>query len=131
MKAIPDSHKDLLDDVTRAPAYLATIMPDGTPQLTPVWFNVEGDRIVLNSARGRVKDRNMRLRPQVALVIQDPGSDARYIQVRGRVTEITEAGALEHMDALNLKYRNRHWTPVEGQVRVIYKITATSVFVDE
>ncbi len=69
---IPASHVDLLDDGTKAHAYLATLMPDGSPQVTPVWFNMDGDDILVNTARGRVKDRNMRVRPRTALVIADP-----------------------------------------------------------
>ena len=131
MNRIPDSHKDLLQDDARALAYLATSMPDGTPQVTPLWFNTDGNHILINSAKGRVKDRNMRLRPQVAIVIQDRRIDTRYVQVRGRVAEITEEGALDHIDQLSMKYKQKHWTPTAGQTRVIYKILPEAVFVDE
>ncbi len=129
MKPIPDSHKYLLQDETRALAYLATIMRDGTPQITTLWFNSDGEYIYISSAQGRVKDRNMRERPNVAILIQDPKDENQYIQIRGPVVEITEQGALEHMDRLCMKYRGKHWTPVEGQVRVMYKIRPDSVFV--
>ena len=131
MKSFPDSHKDLLEDEANALAYLATLMPDGTPQLTPLWFNSEGEYILVNSAKGRIKDRNMRARPAVAIVIQDRGDENRYIQVRGRVVEITEGDALEHIDQLSMKYRKKHWKPVEGQIRVRYKILPESIFADE
>jgi PPOX class probable F420-dependent enzyme len=131
MPFIPDSHKDLLDDATGALAYLATLMPDGTPQCTPLWFNTDGKYILVNSAKGRVKDRNMRARSAVAVVIQDPKLNNRYIQVRGQVVEVTEQGALEHMDRLSMKYRKKHWEPVEGQTRVTYKIRPESVSVDD
>jgi PPOX class probable F420-dependent enzyme len=131
MTFIPESHQDLLDDEINALAYLATLMPDGTPQLTPLWFDTDGQHILINSAKGRVKDRNMRARPAVAVVIQDPKMETRYIQVRGRVVEITEKGALEHIDRLSMKYRKRHWQPNEGQTRVTYKILPESVFVDD
>ena len=131
MTFISESHKDLLEDEARAMAYLATLMPDGTPQCTPLWFNTDGNYILVNSAKGRVKDRNMRARSAVAVVIQDPGVDTRYIQVRGRVAEITEDGALEHIDQLSMKYRQRHWAPVAGQTRVTYKILPESIFVDD
>ncbi len=131
MKFIPDSHKDLLRENTPALAYLATLMPDGTPQCTPLWFDTDGKYILISSAKGRVKDTNMRGRSAVALVIQDPKVDTRYIQVRGQVVEITEEGALEHIDRLSMKYRQKHWTPVEGQTRVTYKILPESVFVDD
>ena len=129
MKQIPDSHKDLLTDEARALAYLATLMPDGTPQLTPLWFNSDGQYIYLNSALGRIKDKNMRARPDVAVVIQDRNDDNRYIQVRGKVVEVTEQGALQHIDSLAMKYRKSHWKPVEGQVRVKYTIQPDSVTV--
>ena len=131
MTFIPDSHKDLLEDRADALAYLATLMPDGTPQLTPLWFNSDGRYILVNSAKGRVKDKNMRARPAVAVVIQDRKVETRYIQVRGRVVEITEQGALDHIDQLSVKYRQKHWKPVEGQTRVTYKILPESVFVDD
>ena len=67
-------------------------MADGTPQLTPLWFNSDGEYILINSAKGRIKDKNMRARPAVAVVIQDPKDQNRYIQIRGRVVEITEEG---------------------------------------
>src|SRR5512140_752438 len=111
LKRVPKSCQDLLSQKTRALAYLATLMPDGTPQLTPLWFDSDGDCILINSGRGRVKDRNMRRRPSVALLIQDPKSDQRYIQIRGRVTSVSEAGALEHIDRPSMKYRGRHWKP--------------------
>ncbi len=131
MKQIPDSHKDMLEDSARALAYLATLMPDGTPQLTPLWFDSDGTHIRVNSAKGRIKDKNMRARPEVALVIQDRKTDTRYIEVRGRVVEITEEGALDHIDKLSMKYSKKHWTPVAGQVRVMYKILPSSVHVGD
>jgi PPOX class probable F420-dependent enzyme len=119
---IPASHADLMGDGTRAYAYLATIMPDGTPQVTPVWFNVESDYILVNTASGRVKDRNMRARPRVALLIADPRDALRYIQVRGRVVDFTENGALAHINSLSMNYDGRAWSPVAGQARVIFMI---------
>jgi PPOX class probable F420-dependent enzyme len=125
---VPSSHEDLLQDSTRAYAYLATVMPDGSPQLTPVWFSSDGAHILVNSARGRVKDKNMSERPRVAILVADPKDPHyRYVQIRGRVVEITEEGALDHIGALSLKYRQRPWTPVQGQIRVIYKILPESV----
>ncbi len=131
MKKIPDSHKDLLQDDAHALAYLATLMPDGTPQLTPLWFNSDGSYIYVNSTPERVKTRNMRARPDVAVVIQDPKDIYRFIEVRGRVVEITEQGALQHIDELSMKYRRRHWQPVESQVRIKYTIEPDHVSVDD
>ena len=66
MKVIPESHQDLLKDETKAFAYLATLMKDGSPQVTPIWFDTEGEYIRINTAKGRIKDKNMRVRPSVA-----------------------------------------------------------------
>ena len=129
MKKIPPSHQDLIQDSARAYAYLATLMPDGSPQLTPVWLNSEDGHTLVNTARGRVKDRNMRARPRVAILIADPKDPhQRYIQIRGRVIEIAEQGALDHMSRLSLKYRQQPWTPADGQTRVICRILPESVF---
>jgi PPOX class probable F420-dependent enzyme len=129
MQNIPASHQDLLSDETRAFVYLATSMRDGSPQCTPVWFSVEGDYILLNSARGRVKDRNMRARPTVALCIADPRNAYRYLQLRGRIAEITQDGAEEHIDALNFKYHGRKDYPYHNPAhpRVIYKFLPEKV----
>ncbi len=130
MKGFPVSHQDLLDDKTRAFAFLATLMPDGSPQLTPLWFNTDGEHILVNSAKGRVKDRNMRADARVAVVISDPKDPYRFVQVRGRVTKMTEEGGLDHINTLSLKYHGKPWTPQAGQVRVIYKIAPMNVSAD-
>lgn len=122
MQIIPERFHDLLQDDARAILFLATLMPDGTPQVTPVWFDQDGTHILVNSARGRVKDRNMRARPQVALVIQDPDDPYRYLQVRGRVVDYTEQGGLEHIDRLARKYTGKPWKANPGEVRVTYRI---------
>ena len=124
MPWIPESHLDLIQDETRAFGSLVTLMKDGSPQVTPVWFNSDGIHIMVNSARGRVKDRNMRRDPRVALVIVDPQDPYRYIQIRGKVIEITLQGAREHIDALSKKHtgRDRYTGGHLGEVRVIYKI---------
>jgi PPOX class probable F420-dependent enzyme len=119
---IPQEFRDLL--AKKAFANLATVMPDGSPQVTPVWFDFDGSHIRINSAKGRVKDKNMRRNPFVAMAIQDPDNPYRYLAVRGRVEEITEAGADAHIDSLAKKYlgqdRYPHRRP--GEVRVIYRI---------
>ena len=119
---IPDGFLDLFS--RPAFAHLATIMPDGTPQVTPVWFDFDGTYIIVNSARGRQKDRNMRRNPNVAVEITDPENSYRYIQIRGKVVEITEQGADESIDSLARKYLNveRYPNRRPGEVRVIYKI---------
>ena len=107
MKNIPEEFHDLLADETKAFAFLATTMPDGTPQVTPIWFNTDGEHILINTARGRAKDRNMQARPQVALAIPDPSNPYRYLQIRGRVAVITESGAAEHIAALGVIYTGK------------------------
>ena len=117
---------EFLDLVTTSKAFanLATIMPSGSPQVTPVWFNFDGKYIRVNSARGRVKDKNMRREPRVALSILDPDNPYRYLAIRGRVVKVTEDGAVEHINALARKYRGmetyRNRSPDE--VRVMYVI---------
>ena len=125
---IPKKYQDLLT-TKPALAHLGTIMPDGRPQVTPIWFSYEDERIILNSARGRVKDRNMRERPQVALSIVDPDNAFRYIQIMGAVTEITEDGGDAHIDQLAQKYlgKSRYPWRQPDEVRVIYKITPERV----
>ncbi len=130
MNLIPESHRDLLLPETRAYAYLATLMPDGSPQLTPLWVDFDDGYVLLNSAKGRIKDKNMRARNQVAILITDPKDPfGRYIQIRGRVVEVTEQGALEHINKLSLRYDDQAWTPKAGQIRVIYKILPEKVYV--
>jgi PPOX class probable F420-dependent enzyme len=114
---IPDSYKDLLDK--KAFAQLATVMPDRSPHVTPVWWDYDGNHIRINTAKGRVKDRNMRRNKKVALAIVDPDNPYRYLGVRGEVAEITEQGADAHIDLLAKKYLGKDQP---GEVRVLYKI---------
>ena len=120
---IPEKYLDLFKQA--AFANLATLMPDGGPQVTPVWCDFDGERVIVNSAKGRVKDRNMRSNPRVALSIVDPKNPYRYLEVRGRVTEITEKGADEHINKMAKKYMNVDVYPYRapGEVRVLYKIS--------
>lgn len=128
MAKFPESHKDLLSDETKAFAFLATVMPNGSPQVTPVWFNVDGDFILVNSAKGRTKDRNMRQKGEVALAIVDPANPYRYLQIRGVVIEITEEGARDHINQLNYKYHgSASYGGPAGETRVIYRIRPVSI----
>lgn len=119
---IPDQFKDIAQKV--AFAHLATLMADGRPQVTPVWFDLDGDDFRVNSAKGRVKDKNMRRNKDVALSIQDPDNAYRHLAVQGKIVEITEDGADAHIDALAKKYLGKDKYPFRGagEVRVIYKI---------
>lgn len=117
---------ELLDLVTtkKALANLATVMPNGNPQVTPVWFDFDGRYIRVNSARGRLKDKNMRRDPRVGLSIVDPDNPYRYLEIRGRVVKITEDGAVDHINALAKKYRGveTYQSRTPGEVRVMYLI---------
>jgi len=98
--------------------------PDGAPQVTPVWIDYDGTSIRFNTAKGRVKVRNLARNPRVALSIQDPDNPYRYVQVRGRVVEATEQGADAHIDALAKKYLGQDRYPFRqpGEVRIMYKV---------
>ena len=119
---IPEAFRDLFEK--RAFAHIATLMPDGTPQITPVWVDYDGTHILVNSTKGRVKDRNMHQHHQVAIEISDPDNPYRYLAVRGPVVEITEDGAEEHIDKLAKKYTgaDHYANRSPGMVRRIYKI---------
>jgi PPOX class probable F420-dependent enzyme len=119
---IPEKYLDLFQK--RAFAALATLMPDGSPQVTPVWVDYDGTYVLINSARGRQKDRNMDREPRVALEIQDPDDPYRFVQIRGEVVEITEVGAVEHINKLAKKYTgaDQYANFQPGEVRLIYKI---------
>jgi PPOX class probable F420-dependent enzyme len=124
---IPEQFKDLFAKV--AFAQLATLMADGRPQVTPVWVDYDGEHVRVNSAKGRVKDKNMRRDKRVALSIQDPDNPYRYLAIQGDVVEITEEGADAHIDALAKKYlgKDRYPFRAPGEVRVIYKIRPDKV----
>jgi PPOX class probable F420-dependent enzyme len=130
LQNIPQEYLDLLKPETRAFGYLATTMRDGTPQVTVVWFSWDGKFILVNSARGRVKDRNIQEHPAVAILIGDPADPYRFIQIRGKVVGITEDGADELINQLSLQYDGIPWVKVEGQKRVIFKIAPENVTVN-
>ena len=127
MAAIPDKYLDLLQQ-KKAFANLATLMPDGSPQVTPVWLDYFGGCIRINTAKGRVKARNLKVGSPVALAIMDPGEPYRYLQVRGRVRRVVEEGADAHIDALAKKYLGKDKYPFRqpGEVRVMYEIEPKS-----
>jgi PPOX class probable F420-dependent enzyme len=122
MAAIPEKYHDILEK--KAFAQLATIMPDGSPQVSPVWFDFDGQNILVNTAKGRVKDQNMRRDKRVGLDIIDPDNPYRHVSIRGKVVDITEDGADAHIDKLAKKYigQDRYPYRANGEVRVIYTI---------
>ena len=119
---------DLLHD-KKAFAHLATLMKDGAPQSTPVWIDMEGDKLLVNTAKGRVKARNMAIGSHVALSVSDPDNPYRYVQVRGVVSGSREEGADEHANALSKKYLDQDVYPFRqpGEERIIFEITPTAV----
>jgi PPOX class probable F420-dependent enzyme len=119
---IPSSHVDLFKK--KAFASLATLMPDGHPQVTPVWVDYDGRYVVINTAQGRQKDKNLARDGKVAVSVMDPDNPYRYLEVRGRVAERTLNGADQHIDAMAKKYLGQDKYPFRqpGEVRVIYKI---------
>jgi len=119
---IPEKFATLLHK--KSFAQIATIMPDGSPQVTPVWVDYDGKNILFNSVKGHVKDKNLRRDPRISLAVQDPDNPYSYFQVRGRVIAITEKGASEHIDKMAQKYTGqpKYAYGRPGEVRVIYTI---------
>lgn len=115
---LTDSAKNILSKQTFA--HLATLMPDGSPQLTPVWVDYEDDRILVNTAEGRAKPRNVRNDQRVALSATDPDNPYEAVIVRGHVDEITHEGADEHIDSMAKKYLGKDKYPFRqaGEERV-------------
>jgi PPOX class probable F420-dependent enzyme len=127
MTQIPQSHRDILEK--RSFAHVATVDADGAPQVTPVWIDYDGEHLLVNSQRGRKKDRNMRERAEVGISILDPDNPYRYLGVQGEVVAITEEGAEAHIHKLSRKYNGRDYENLKpGDVRVIYKIKPTRVW---
>ncbi len=128
MADVPEAFRDLLDG-KKAFANVATVMSDGSPQVTPVWFDVKGGKIRVNTAKGRVKSRTMREGAKVALAIMDPENPYRYVQIRGTVSRATEEGADAHIDSLAKKYLGKDKYPFRqpGEQRITFEITPEAV----
>src|SRR5277367_3364430 len=127
MAVIPDKYLDLMQK--KAFANLATVMPDGTPQVTPVWFDYTNGTLRVNTAKGRTKARNMQQGAAVAVAIMDPDNPYRYVQIRGHVARATEDGADAHIDQLAKKYLDQDKYPYRqpGEVRITCEIAADAV----
>jgi PPOX class probable F420-dependent enzyme len=126
-QSIPESHVSLLKKPVFA--HFVTLMKDGSPQSTPVWVEYDGTHVLVNSAVGRIKDQNVRRDPRVALSLTDPENPYRYLEIRGRVVEITQKGADELIDKLAFKYLGKEKYPFRqpGEQRVTYKIAPEKV----
>ena len=128
---IPHEFLDLFEKPSLS--HLATLMPDGSPHVSPVWVDYDGQYILINTAKGRRKEMNMRERPKVALDIVDPENPFRFLSIRGRVVEITEEGANEHRDRLDTHYLGiTRYPPRDPQeIRCICKILPERIIVNQ
>ncbi len=122
----PEKFLDLFQPETKAFLFLATVNAKGQPQVSPVWFDHDGEHILINTNEGRLKDRNMKSQADVGMVIQDPKDPYRYLGIRGRVVSFTREGADEHINMLSMRYYNKPWTRRENQKRIIFKIQPVS-----
>jgi len=122
MTQVPEAWKAVLQKPVFV--HVTTLMPDGSPHSSPVWVDLDGDTIVLNSAQGRVKDKNIRRDPRVALSVTDPDNPYKALMLRGKVTQITPEGADAHIDKMAKKYLGKDKYPFRkpGEVRVIYRV---------
>ncbi|HYM16948.1 MAG TPA: PPOX class F420-dependent oxidoreductase [Micropepsaceae bacterium] len=120
--------RDLLDQ-KQTFAHIATLMPDGSPQVTPVWIDYVNGKVLVNSAKGRVKVKNLKGGSPVAISITDPENPYRYVQIRGHVTKVTEHGADKHIDKMAKKYLGKDKYPwaKPGEVRVLFEIEPEKV----
>jgi PPOX class probable F420-dependent enzyme len=118
---IPEKLQDLFK--IPAVANLATLMPNGSPQVTPVWVDYDGQYVIINTSKGRQKERNMERNPRVALDIVDPKNQFHWLSIRGHVAEITEQGAVANINQLSRKYTGHDYQGfVPGETRVMCKI---------
>ena len=125
--SLPDALLDLLR--RPSPCFLSTLMPDGSPQMTQTWVDTDGHDVLINTVRGHQKVRNVERDPRVALNVADPDDPSRYFEVRGRVTEVTEDGAREHIDELSQRYIGAPypWFGGRDQVRLLVRISPEKV----
>ena len=128
MATIPESHADLLT-TKKAFAQLATLNADGSPQVTPVWVDFDGTHVLINTAKGRVKAKNLAREPRVAISLSDPDNPYRYLGIQGRVVDITETGGDAHIDKMAKKYLGKDSYPYRtpAEVRIIVKIAPDKV----
>ena len=128
MEETIENWRDLLEN-KKTFAHIATLMPDGTPQSTPVWIDYRNGKVLVNSAKGRVKVRNLKAGSPVAISITDPDNPYRYVQIRGKVSRVTEEGASEHIDKMAKKYLGKDKYPwaKPGEVRVLFEIDPTQI----
>lgn len=126
-KPIPSEFRDLF--YKRAFASLGTLRPDGSPQVTPVWVDIENDSVLVNTAKGRHQDENIRKDSRVGIVVTDPDDPYRYLEVRGRAVEVTGRDVVAHLNAMAKKYLGIETYPNRplDQIRVLYRIEADRI----
>ena len=124
---IPDPVLELLRN--RGITYLATLMPDGSPQLTQTWVDTDGEFVIINTVDGHQKVRNIRRDPRVAVTVADPADPSRFVQLRGQVVRETTEGAVEHIDLISERYTGAPypWYGGRDQVRIMLYIRVDKV----
>ncbi len=130
MNIIPESHRDLVSDESKAIAYLATTLSDGAPIITPVWFGVIDEHICFFTGESSLKARNMIARPDVSVVLQDPDDIYRYVQIRGRYVKHVSEGARDWLNDVSMRYIGKTYTddPSPDGVIVFIKPERVNVF---
>lgn len=119
---VPESHRDLVSNESKAIAYLATTLPSGAPIISPVWFGVVGGHIAFFTGDDTLKSKNMKAQPEVSLLLQDPEDQYRYVQIRGRYVESDPEGAREFLDMLSRRYTGDDYPDGGSDQGVIVKI---------
>jgi PPOX class probable F420-dependent enzyme len=124
---LPDALLTLLRGA--APCFVATLMPDGSPQLTETWVDTDGEHVVINTVEGFQKVRNLRRDPRVSLNVCDPSDVSRYFEVRGHVVDITAEGGWEHIETLSQRYTGGPYQNYGGRpsVRLVVTIAVDKV----
>jgi PPOX class probable F420-dependent enzyme len=126
MESIPPEYRDLFEK--RSFAFVATLLPDGAPHVTPTWVEFDGEHVLVNTVRDNRKDRNVRKDPRITLAVADPENPYRYLSVRGEVVERREDGAREHLDRLAERYTGEAKYPgPSGQERVVLVVRPDDV----
>ena len=130
MWSVPDAYLDLFEKPSIAT--FATMLPSGHPHVTPVWIGYDGEHLLVNTARGRRKERNVRENPAVGVSVIDPDDFYRYLSVYGEVTALREAGAVEHIHDLSRRYTGEAYGNLDDEdgARVIIEITPDHVIAD-
>lgn len=127
IKIVPPEYQYLLEDETKAFAWVATVIPSGSPQLTSVWFNSDGENILFNITDKSTKHRNLQANPRIVVAIVDPKDPYKYMQIRGRASFEMGDAAVAHTNALSRKYTGKDFTFRPGFERVMYKVTPQRV----